>query len=54
MCLVKEKIIENHKKVGNDLHLSQLTSIDPMEICSLFHWTCLVPGACLVCEARLR
>ena len=45
---------KNHKKVGNDLHPSQLTSIDHMEICSLFHWTCLVTGACLVCEAGLR
>ena len=43
-------IRENHKKVGNDLHPSQLTSIDHMEICSLFHWACLVPGACLACE----
>ena len=30
-------IRENHKKVGNYLHPSQLTSIDHMEICSLFH-----------------
>ena len=26
---------KNHKKVGNDLHPAQLTSIDHMEICSI-------------------